>query len=79
MNEEISLNVSENQNVSFTTNDIPNVSLNITEQINQGGSTNYNMLSNKPQINSVELEGNKSFDDLGMSPITNMDLLSLLR
>lgn len=32
-----------------------------------GGTTNYNNLSNKPQINSVELSGNKSLNDLGIA------------
>lgn len=31
-----------------------------------GGTSNYNELSNKPQINSVELSGNKELDDLGI-------------
>lgn len=30
-----------------------------------GGTTNYNGLSNKPQINNVTLQGNKSLADLG--------------
>lgn len=31
-----------------------------------GGTTNYAALTNKPQINSIELTGNKSLDDLGI-------------
>ena len=31
-----------------------------------GGTTNYNALENKPQINSHELSGNKSSADLGL-------------
>lgn len=31
-----------------------------------GGTTNYNALENKPQINSHELSGNKSSSDLGL-------------
>lgn len=31
-----------------------------------GGTTNYNALSNKPQINGVTLQGNKSISDLGL-------------
>lgn len=39
-----------------------------TTVINQsGGVTNYNELTNLPQINSVELTGNKSWSDLGIS------------
>ncbi len=32
-----------------------------------GGTTNYNGLSNKPQINSVTLQGNQSLEDLGIN------------
>ena len=31
-----------------------------------GGTTDYELLENKPQINSVELLGNKSLTDLGI-------------
>lgn len=31
-----------------------------------GGAANYNALSNKPQINGVELVGNKTTEDLGI-------------
>ena len=31
-----------------------------------GGTTNYNQLTNKPQINSVELSGNKTASQLGL-------------
>ena len=33
-----------------------------------GGSSNYNDLYNKPRINSVELSGNVSLDNLGVQP-----------
>ena len=32
-----------------------------------GGTTNYNSLSNKPQINSVTLSGDKTSEDLGLA------------
>lgn len=39
-----------------------------------GGTTNYNDLANKPTINGVELSGNKTSDDLGISAeITRVD------
>ena len=31
-----------------------------------GGTNNYNLLTNKPQINSIELSGNKSLAELGI-------------
>lgn len=43
-----------------------------------GGTTNYNLLTNLPQINSVTLKGNKSFDDLGMQSLTNEQMDALL-
>lgn len=33
-----------------------------------GGTTDYTKLSNKPQINGVELNGNKTADDLNLQP-----------
>ena len=33
-----------------------------------GGTTNYNELSNKPSINGVELNGNKTLTQLGIAP-----------
>lgn len=35
------------------------------------GTTNYNDLNNKPQINSVSLSGNKSLSDLGIAPLAS--------
>ena len=32
------------------------------------GSSDYSQLSNKPQINNVELDGNKTLDDFGIQP-----------
>ena len=40
-----------------------------------GGTSNYDALENKPQINGVELVGNKSLDDLGIDiPTKTSDL-----
>lgn len=33
-----------------------------------GGTTNYNSLSNKPRVNNVTLQGNKTLSDLGVQP-----------
>lgn len=33
-----------------------------------GGTTNYNDLTNKPSVNGVTLEGNKTSEDLGIDP-----------
>lgn len=34
----------------------------------------YDSLMNKPQINNVPLEGNKTFPELGMRPMTNWEI-----
>lgn len=36
-----------------------------------GGTSNYNALTNKPKINNVELNGNKSLNELGIQPAGN--------
>lgn len=38
-----------------------------------GGTTNYNALSNKPQINSITLQGNKTAADLGLQAALTFD------
>lgn len=38
----------------------------------------YNLLFNKPQINSVELIGNRSFDELGLNSMSNFDIDRLI-
>ena len=41
-----------------------------------GGTTNYNALENKPQINDVTLSGNKSLSDLGIASASAVSTLS---
>ena len=38
-----------------------------------GGTSNYNQLSNKPQINNIELSGNKSLSSLGIQSALTFD------
>ena len=50
------------------------------------GTDDYEDLNNKPQVNSVELVGNKTLDDLGIQPegeyadepLTNMEIEAIL-
>ena len=46
-------------------------------EITKVNTGNYNDLFNKPSINEVELVGNKSFEELGDSPLTNIEIKSL--
>ena len=41
--------------------------------------TDYEQLENKPQINDVTLIGNKSFDDLGLSALTSLEIVEMYR
>ena len=43
-----------------------------------GGTGDYPNLTNKPQINSVELNGNKTMEELGVLPLTNLELENLI-
>lgn len=43
-----------------------------------GDSKDYNDLLNKPRIEGVELEGDKSFDDLNLNKIPNSEIEELL-
>lgn len=38
---------------------------------------NYNDLFNKPSINEVELQGNKTFDELGDHTLTNKEIKTI--
>lgn len=42
-------------------------------------SSDYNVLSNRPKIETVTLEGDKSFEDLGLSSLTNTELEAMLK
>ena len=59
-----------------------NVIVQITESGSRGpqgppgppGTTNYNDLTNKPRIESVELIGNKTLDEIGIRTITETEI-----
>ena len=43
--------------------------IDLTNEASGGGTSNYNDLSNKPQINSITLSGNKTLTDLSIADI----------
>ena len=52
-----------------------NISGNTISAIGGGsGTTDYNLLSNKPSINDVALQGNLRSDELGLQPTLNVEL-----
>lgn len=44
-----------------------------------GGTRDYEKLINKPQIESVTLIGNKTFEDLGLEELSGDDLIRILQ
>lgn len=51
----------------------------IINRMDVNNVSDYNLLTNKPLINSVKLQGNKSFADLGLESISNIELENILR
>ena len=41
------------------------------------GTSNYTDLLNRPSIESIELTGNKTFEDLGIISITKSDIINI--
>lgn len=64
--------------VSPVVSDNIKASAKMVNQVQVNSTSNYELLQNKPQIESVELLGNKTFNDLGLSNISNMRLEQLL-
>ena len=48
-------------------------------ELSTNGTNDYNDLIHKPQINGVELVGNKTPEDLDILPLTNAEIDELLR
>lgn len=47
-------------------------------KVSASSAINYDDIQNKPQIQNVELQGNKTFEELGASSLTNSELEQLL-
>ena len=50
----------------------------MVNQVQVTNTSDYQLLKNKPQIESVELIGNKSFNDLGLTNISNMRIEQII-
>lgn len=55
------------------------VEADVITEINHNTVSDYNLLTNKPQINSVTLVGNKSLPEIGVDVISNMELEEMLQ
>lgn len=54
------------------------VSVDTNEIINTGGTMNYNDLTNKPMIEGVALVGDKTYEELNLSSLSNAEIEALL-
>lgn len=54
------------------------VPMNVSGSVRPVINTDYEQLENKPQINGVELNGNKTFEELGEQTITNVELQDII-
>lgn len=60
-------------------NEDEELNLNLENDFVNNGTDDYEKLKNKPKINEVELKGNKGFEDLGLSALSNIELENLLK
>lgn len=57
----------------------PTIDLDVQEVMEgAGGTTDYDKLNNKPSINDVELSGDKSLGDLGISPLSDSEIMEII-
>lgn len=77
---EVSLGNANNKvDVSLGDDKAPmDVGLDSIKIVYKGGIKDYEQLTNHPKINSVELVGNKSFEDLGDTRLGNLELQNIL-
>lgn len=74
----------QNPIVELEKEKIPMVELEVEEVFEGGGggtpaqTTDYEKLKNKPSINEVELSGNKSFEELGISSLSNLEIMQII-
>lgn len=56
----------------------PELTLKIENRSEEGGTTNYNRLSNKPSIEGVTLQGDKTFPQLGLGTLSVQEIERIL-
>lgn len=77
-NETMNIDLSPKSNMELNLTPKSNMEIRISVPKNVSSSLDYERLRNKPQIESVELLGNKSFDELGLIPLDADDLIEIL-
>ncbi len=78
MEKELIINLEKND-ISLQIGEEVSKSLEIEQTEKVGAESDYNKLKNKPQINNIELQENKSFEELGLVPLTNSELEKIFK
>lgn len=77
----LNANISTNELKINDLDNVSNINTSLYNYIEGTGSNNYNTLSNKPKINDVVLQGNKTSSQLGLQDtivdITNSEINNL--
>lgn len=78
-NQQVAGDISKKVEVGLDLVPSATIKANLTLPESRGGGTNdYEELINKPKINDVTLIKNKSFEELGLTGLTNLELEALL-
>lgn len=56
----------------------PTIDLEVQEVMEGKSIADYDELNNKPSINDVELSGDKSLDELGISPLSDSEIMEII-
>lgn len=79
MQDELRIVLHPNDALQVDMQDQETMQLRLNNPVTFTGTTNYNELGNKPQINSVTLQGNKSASDLGLVNKSGDNMTGTLR
>lgn len=80
MDNELIIELEEKDNIEICINSETNVEVELenSDTVSTGMTTDYRKLKNKPKIEGVELVDNKTFEELGMSSLSNSELEKIL-
>lgn len=75
----IRLKVEETSEIQLSFTGEESIPISLNEGSMFGGSDNYQVLKNKPQINGVTLTGNKTLSDVGINSISLSEIREMFK
>jgi hypothetical protein len=76
--EELNVSLQDEDNLDINLEDEASLNINLLVGI-PIGMDDYNHLRNKPKIEGVTLEGDKTYEELNMNRLTNIELENILQ